>query len=72
MRFSQFGIFQDAADDKMKNNSLIAFKFDMLILDGEIHFLNQKTLTLSKKLTVLWQIFGPKKSLKISNVIKWL
>ena len=41
MRFSQFGIFQDAADDKMKNNSLIAFKFDMLILDGEIHYLNQ-------------------------------
>ena len=48
MQFSQFGIFHDATDDKMKSNSSIAEQFCMHILYCEIHYLNQHFLTLHK------------------------
>ena len=48
MRLSQFGVFHGAADDKMKNNCLIALKFDMNIHDGEIHYLNLNFQHISK------------------------
>ena len=37
MRLSQFAVFHDAADDNMKNNCLIALKFDMDIHDGDTY-----------------------------------